>query len=122
MQTQTHTQSNGARARGDHAPREAELVLAPPVDVLENDREILIVADLPGVAAGDVDVALDGARLTIEGRREGSSPARWRRTFSVPPTVDPDRISATLEEGVLSVRLGKRDAIQPRRIEVRGAE
>lgn len=120
MQIQTQ-QSHDARKRNGHAVRETELVLAPPVDVLENEQEILIVVDLPGVAAGDVDVALDGGQLTFEGRRDGRTPTRLRRAFSVPPSVDPDRISATLEDGVLTVRLGKRDEVKPRRIEVRSA-
>lgn len=117
---QIQTNGNGQKQNGRSA-REVDYAPAP-VDVYENEQEILVVVDLPGVAAGGVDVSLDGAELTIEGRREGRSPARLRRTFTVPRSVDPDRIGATMDAGVLTVRLGKRDEVKPRRIAVESAD
>ncbi len=118
MQMQT---TNGARKRNGVAARE-DAPLAPPVDVFENEQEILIVADLPGVTADRLEVALDGSELSFEGRREGKLAARLKRTFAVPPSIDPERIEARLAEGVLTLRLGKRDEVRPRRIEVKTAE
>lgn len=115
------TQTNGIEKRNGRAARESD-ASAPAVDVFENDQEILIVADLPGVPADAIEVVLDGSELRLEGRREGRSPARLRRAFAVPPTVDPDRISARVEAGVLTLRLGKRQEVKPRRIEVQRAD
>ncbi len=103
------------------AEREAP-VLAPSVDIFENDREIRIDADFPGVTPDAVSVQLEGLELTLDGRREGPRPSRLRRSFRVPETIDPDGVDAQLENGVLRVRLPKRDAAVPRRIEVRAPE
>lgn len=97
-------------------------VLAPYVDILESDREIRIDADFPGVTPDSVSVQLEGLELTLDGRREGSRPSRLRRSFRVPETVDPDGVEAELANGVLRVRLPKRDEAKPRRIEVRAPE
>ena len=128
---------------------------APPVDVLETDRELRLEVELPGVSRDDVSVRFHDGRLTIEGRRgrrvqatdtpeasrngnvEASpdrslevrtSDARWahrerhhgtfRRTFSLPDTVDASAIRAETSDGILTVVLPKLEKAQPRQIEV----
>jgi HSP20 family molecular chaperone IbpA len=105
---------NRAIAR-QQAAQEARAV-APPVDIFENNDEILIVADFPGVERDALHVRLDASELTIEGQSEGTA---LRRAFQVTNTIDPDRISAELNAGVLRVRLVKREEAKPRRIEVK---
>lgn len=102
--------------------------IAPAVDVFENQDELLVVADLPGVAEDAMSVHFDKGRLTIEGKRRApawtarlteSAGADFRRTFLVPQGIDPDRIAAELTQGVLTVHLPKRASLKPRRIEIK---
>jgi HSP20 family protein len=106
--------------------------VAPRVDVYENDNEILLYADLPGVAKENLRIDLEKDRLTIEGRRftappEGTEllteyrPADYRRTFIVPRSIERDKIDAELKAGVLKLRLPRADALKPRSIPIRTA-
>lgn len=103
-------------------------VVAPSVDVFENENELLVVADLPGVSQDRMNIHFEKGRLTIEGRRV---PAKWeprmaeaesadfRRTFLVPQGIDAEHISAELSAGVLQIHLPKHASVRPRRIEVK---
>ena len=109
-------------------PEQAQLVtVTPPVDIYENEDEILVVADFPGVPKEALSVWLDRSELFIEGTQaapEGHEPARvlaFSRSFRVPNTVDPDGVSADLAQGVLRVHLAKSEAAKPKRVEVRSA-
>ena len=95
---------------------EADTTLAP-VDVFENDKEFLLVADLPGVPQGGADVTLERNRLIVQ----AASPARrYRRELIVPQTVDGEGVEAEMKAGVLTVHLPKRPERQPKQIAVRG--
>jgi len=91
-----------------------------PVDVFENERGTLILADLPGVAREDLSVALEDEELTIEGRRNlRGETVRLRRRFRVEhDAVDADAVVARLEHGALRLELPKPAERQPRRIEI----
>lgn len=96
--------------------------VAPAVDVFENKDEILIFADLPGVAKDNLAIHLEKNELAIEGRRPDAGdeePYDYRRTFVVPAGIDADRISASLQNGVLRVALPKPAALKPRTIAVK---
>jgi HSP20 family molecular chaperone IbpA len=109
--------TNDNRAVVRHQPaHEASRAVAPPVDIFENNDEILILADFAGVEREALHVRLDASELTIEGHSDGTT---LRRAFQVTNTIDPERISAELSAGVLRVRLAKREQAKPRRIEVR---
>lgn len=103
-----------------------ELLFAPDADIFENEHEILIDTNFPGVARDALRVEVSGAELTLEGRRSGYEgwlgASRLQRTFRVPESVDVDGIEAELNHGVLRVRLPKRKEAAPRRISVRSAE
>jgi HSP20 family molecular chaperone IbpA len=97
----------------------------PVVDVYENDDEILILADMPGVSAESLKIELDAGQLDIRGSQRAASgndsayvPFEYRRVFSLPETVDPDAVEADLSGGVLRITLGKSEAAKPRRIQV----
>ncbi|MFO0797828.1 MAG: Hsp20/alpha crystallin family protein [Gemmataceae bacterium] len=120
---------NGAPAAAADDARAA--TVAPRVDVLETENEFLLLADLPGVRPGDVDVRFEQGELTVHGRRtaaEGKrrallgeyAGANFHRVFAVTDTVAADRIEADLKNGVLTVRLPKIEAVKPRKITVRG--
>ena len=103
-------------------------VIAPPVDVYENDEEILVVADLPGVTRDNLRIDFEDNRLTIEASRAEKDERTWlfreqvdadyRRSFEVAPGIDVDNIKATLEGGVLSVHLPKSPELRPRKIPI----
>jgi HSP20 family protein len=104
----------------------------PPVDIEETDDAYLVEMDLPGVRAEDVNLELradNELRITggyRERERTGMMRRQHRRTgqfeylVGLPGDVDPDRIDATLDNGVLKVRLAKSASGQPRRIEIKG--
>jgi HSP20 family protein len=93
---------------------------APPVDVFENKDELVILADLPGVAREELQIHVDKDQLTIEGRRgAGDDAFDYRRTFVVPRGIDAEKIAANLTSGVLRLVLPKPAALKPRQIEVK---
>jgi HSP20 family molecular chaperone IbpA len=106
----------------------ADRQVAPPVDIYENQDEILLVADMPGVTKDDLQVRIDKDVLVVEGKKSFElpkgllnceiEPCTYTRSFSLPQTIDGDRISAKLELGVLTVHLPKRDSVKPRQIQV----
>lgn len=92
----------------------------PQVDVVENDREIKVLAELPGLDEKDVEVALDGTTLMISGEKKAEKEDRgdnyyhversygsFRRAVPLPNEVDTDKIDATFKNGVLTVVLPK---------------
>lgn len=100
--------------------------LTPPVDIYENDQELLLVADLPGVGADRLEVKLDPPALRIEGRRPGKlqneiEEVALVREFRIGEAIDPDGISAALKDGVLEVHLKKSRALRSRKVEVRAS-
>ncbi|HJV68380.1 Hsp20/alpha crystallin family protein [Ideonella sp.] len=104
--------------------------LLPRVDVLEDDRGITLLADLPGVPRDKLDIKVDGETLTIEGEvttptPTGLQPAyvelrlpRYRRAFTLSRELDAGRIEANLKDGVLNLRIPKLEHAQPRRISI----
>ncbi len=109
-------------------PEESEAItITPRVDVYENQDEILLVADFPGVPKDSLSVRLDRSELVIEGTQAASEartqiqPLAFSRAFRVPNTVDPSGVSAELAHGVLRVHLAKSEAAKPKRIEVRSS-
>lgn len=106
-------------------------VVAPPVDIYENQDELLLVADVPGVKAEGLNVRLEKDVLVLEAKREvqesggvvalGYRPADYARTFLVPRGIDGGKIEASLSNGVLRVRLPKSESVKPRRIEVKAS-
>ena len=105
-------------------------VAAPRVDVYETKDAFVVVADVPGVSDGSLDVTLEKDQLTIEGRVEPvrrenhrlrlveSAGGGFLRTFALPEGIDRERIAATVKNGVLRLTLPKSEAARPRRIVV----
>jgi len=121
-----------AKREGSVPERSREIpAIAPPVDIYENDEEILLRADMPGVEKKDISVNLDNGKLYLGGIRkvESKGSAQWeefgsveyQRTFSVPQTIEVDKINAELKNGVLSLHLPKSEAAKPRQIEIKAA-
>lgn len=105
--------------------------VAPAVDIFENEDEILLHAEMPGVKKEDIVVNIDNGKLELSGIRklETAGAANWqefedveyRRSFSVPQSIDLAKINAELKEGILRLHLPKSDKAKPRQIEIKAA-
>ena len=98
--------------------------LTPAVDIYENDKELLVVADLPRVTPSSLKLEVNHPEMKIEGRAVASDTQPeylYTRTFQLDSSVDVSKIEAKLSEGVLQVHLPKREPYQVRRIEVKTA-
>jgi HSP20 family molecular chaperone IbpA len=103
--------------------------VTPVVDIYENDDEILLHADMPGVEKDKITVNVDNGTLTITGVREIETKgvATWeefgnveyKRNFSVPQTIDVSKVDAELKDGFLRLHLPKSEAAKPRQIEIK---
>jgi HSP20 family molecular chaperone IbpA len=112
----TTKQEQGAPKQG-LAKSEVSAV-APAIDVYENDQEFLVFADLPGVKQDGAEITLEHERLSLDAKN-GSR--RYHREFIVPPSIDSEKVSATMKAGVLTVHLPKREPYKPRQIAVRSS-
>jgi HSP20 family molecular chaperone IbpA len=100
-----------------------------PVDIYENEEELLLIADLPGVKADNLTIRMDKNDLTIEGLRSPAEQVNslveefayfdYRRAFVVPPGIDEKKIKAETKHGVLRLHLPKSAAAKPRQIQVK---
>ncbi|HXF95179.1 MAG TPA: Hsp20/alpha crystallin family protein [Gemmatimonadales bacterium] len=112
-------------------PESAAAEWVPPVDIVEEDHAIRIMAEVPGVRPEDVKIAVEGNVLTISGTKRQTAEertervhrwerayGRFERTFTLPATVDANNIKATYEHGVLTVTLPKAEKARPRQIQV----
>ena len=105
--------------------------VSPAVDIYENEDEILLHADMPGVVKENISVNIDNGTLSLSGVRTLASKgiANWEefldvkyiRNFSVPQTIDVERVEAELKDGVLRLHLPKSEAAKPRQIEIKTA-
>jgi HSP20 family protein len=131
MNTQTELSTREGR---DVARREAETpVLIPAVDIYEDGHGITLRADLPGVSRDRLDIQVEDDTLTIAGEAsiempEGMKPlyadvraTRYRRRFTLSRELASDKISAQMNDGVLTVTIPKREELRPRKIEVSAA-
>src|SRR5688572_19011951 len=102
----------------------------PLVDIEEAEDAWIVEADLPGVKPEDVNVEVRGSELAISGEikereREGILRRRTRKTgefdyhITIPGDADADHIEATLQDGVLTVRIPKPEQARPRHIDVK---
>ena len=94
-----------------------------PVDLYEDRENAYVRAELPGVAREDVGVEMIDGYLTLEATRRQQGPSgvqttRLSRSVAIPEEVQADKVSAALENGVLTVTLPKREESRPRRVTV----
>lgn len=110
-------------------------LLRPAMDVVENDREIAIRIDLPGIKPEDVKVEMEDNVLTVSGEvgdtieKEGDryhyrerSYGSFQRSLRLPSTVDTDKVDASFENGVLNIVLPKLPQAQPKQISIKAGK
>jgi HSP20 family protein len=104
---------------------------APPVDIYEDDHQVTIQAELPGVEEKDLNITVENNVLTITGERKleneenkenfhriERSYGRFTRSFTLPSTLDTENINADFNNGVLKIVLNKSEAAKPKQIKV----
>jgi HSP20 family protein len=109
----------------------------PVVDVRESEDGLVLHAELPGLKPQDVDVSVENGVLSISGQKrqeteEGNENSeyhlverrygRFERRFTLPRTIEAEKVNAEFADGVLTVTLPKAEAAKPRRIEVKVGE
>jgi HSP20 family protein len=108
-----------------------ECVSVPRTNIYENDNEYIVRAEMPGVANNGVEVTLNNNELEIKGKVIGNVPESnklkysefdlydYHRKLVVDSTIDENGLSANLENGLLTVKLPKKEGAKPKRIEVK---
>ena len=115
--------------RADGERQAAEQFIAPSATVLENADGYTLEVEMPGVSKENLEMWVENNELTILGRRalpsiEGtlihreSRPENFRRSFELDPSIDAGRISAKIEQGVVTLTLPKAEQVKPRKIAV----
>ena len=104
----------------------------PPVDIFQTgDHELVLKAELPDMAREDINITVENFVLTISGEKKAADEVKdeqyhhverrygsFSRSFSLPQTVDPNRVSAEYKHGVLTIKLPLREEAKPRSIKV----
>src|SRR5436853_3449116 len=120
--------------RDSYGDREEPLTtstFAPPVDVYEDEHNVTLKIEVPGVDEKDLDVRVENNTLTVHGERKFEKEEKeenyrrierqygsFTRSFSLPPTVNPESVQANYEKGVLKIKLEKKAEAKPKQIKV----
>ncbi|MCL2103339.1 MAG: Hsp20/alpha crystallin family protein [Syntrophorhabdaceae bacterium] len=103
----------------------------PAVDIFETEQEIVLKVEIPGLTKDQVNVEVNEGTLHLKGERKFEKDVKeesyhriervyggFQRSFALPDAVDPEKVNAELKDGILEVRLGKREQAKPRQIQV----
>ena len=104
---------------------------APPVDVYEDEHNVTLKIEVPGIEEKDLDIRVENNTLTVHGERKFEKEEKeenyrrierqygsFTRSFTLPSTVDSDGIQANYEKGVLKIKLAKKAEAKPKQIKV----
>ena len=122
MNTLTRENRDADRAQVDQ-------FIAPPASVIEAGEGYTLELEMPGVTKDGLDISVENNELTIVGQRSlpaveetlihrKSRPENFRRTFELDPSIDADKISAKIEQGLVTLTLPKAEHVKPRKISV----
>jgi HSP20 family protein len=115
--------------RSTNGERQTEQFVAPPATVLENSDGYTLEVEMPGVSKEGLEMWVENNELTILGRRtipsvEGTLVHResrgenFRRSFEIDPSIEAAKISAKIDQGVVTLTLPKAEQVKPRKIAV----
>jgi len=104
---------------------------APPVDVYEDEHNVTLKIEVPGIEEEDIDVRIENNTLTVHGERKFEKEEKeenyrrverqygsFTRSFTLPNTVDTENVSANYDKGVLKIKLAKKAEAKPKQIKV----
>ncbi len=103
----------------------------PAVDVFETENDLVLRADVPGIDMKDIEVRMENGNLCLKGERKFNKESKengyhrversygaFTRYFTLPETVDAEKVAADYKDGVLTVTLPKKEVAKPRSIKV----
>ena len=106
----------------------------PSLDLMETERSLVALVEIPGIDPDDIDISVTSDLLTITGEKKKETEetggnchlaerphGKFSRSIQLPTTVNPDQVEARYKEGVLRITLGKTAVAESKRIEVRTA-
>lgn len=109
----------------------ATTAFAPPVDVYEDEHNVTLKIEVPGIEEKDIDVRIENNTMTVHGERKFEKDEEeenyrrverqygsFTRTFTLPNTVDTENVSANYDKGVLKIKLAKKAEAKPKQIKV----
>lgn len=114
-------------------PRIESLGWIPPFEIVESDKALLMTVELPGLDKSDVKIDIGDNILTLRGEKKSEHTEKdekkeffleersygvFERSFTLPPTVDVEKVSAQFEKGVLKITLPKSEVVKPRGREI----
>ncbi len=108
-----------------------EGVWQPQVDIYEDEEAVIIHAELPGMDQKDIEVKIENCTLTLRGERKHEQDIKkenyhrveryygsFQRSFSLPHTIDQEKVKAACDKGVLTITLPKKEETKPKQINV----
>ena len=114
-----------------HIEPKAKGAWHPAIDIFETEQEIILKAETPGLTKEQVNVEVDEGTLHLKGERKFEKDVNeeafhriervyggFQRSFILPESVDTDKVYAELKDGILEIRLGKREQAKPKHIQV----
>jgi HSP20 family protein len=106
----------------------------PPLDVSENETEVTIRAEVPGIPTKDLDISITGNVLTMSGKKEEMTEKKeddfyqcerrfgsFRRVIELPETIDAEKVTAEADNGVVTIHVAKKPGVKPKHVEVKPA-
>jgi HSP20 family protein len=109
----------------------ATSTFAPPVDVYEDEHDITLKIEVPGIDEKDIDVRIENNTLTVHGERKFEKEEKeenfrrverqygsFTRSFTLPNTIDAEHVQAHYDKGILKVQLAKKAEAKPKQIKV----
>jgi len=106
-------------------------VWGPSVDISENENEIVVVAEVPGMKRENINISIQDNVLTLKGEKKRESDENeenyhriersygvFERSFSLPSVIQTDRVTASYKNGVLSIKLPKAEEAKPKQIDI----
>jgi HSP20 family protein len=122
------TVENGQRSAGAHQSHQTEYVV-PEVNIFETKDGYVVEAEMPGVNKEGLEITVEGDELTIVGHRNSEQVngqplyrerrlADYRRPFELDPAIDTAKISAKIDQGIVTITLPKSEKVKPRKIAV----
>lgn len=113
----------------NHTDRATAEYVSPEVNIFETNDGYVLEAEMPGVNKEGLEITLEGTEINLVGHRQvdplngealfaESRPVDYRRVFELDPAIDTSRISARMDQGVLTLTLPKSEQVKPRQIKV----
>ena len=109
------------------ARQSQDLYITPLVDVQSTPESVVLRAEMAGVNKGGVEISVENGNLIIRGHRQALNvsgdpiylerrPVHYRRVYELDPSIDTDKITARVEDGILTVTLPKSEKVKPKKI------